>query len=224
MPDVGQIELTAVSFDAGRTTVECARPTALSAPAPTPDEVEAQHWVAQAAAGNREAFDAIVEVFQDRLYRFLLRMTRNTEDAEDLAQDTFIKAFLALRRGIVPNLLSPWLFTIARRTALNHLRGRHPLEPLDEAAAEVSTDCPASDVSVRDDGEQLWRLARRLPAQHYEILWLRYSEGFSIAEVARITRSTQIGVKVILHRARKKLASWINQENRATRPPLPSRP
>lgn len=220
MPSVGHIELTDAGFDAGRATVECARPVVSTEAVPCPDDAQARHWVARASAGDRDAFGSIVEAFQDRLYRFLLRMTRNAEDAEDLAQDTFIKAFLALRRGTVPHQLSPWLFTIARHTALNHLRSLRPSDPLEEAAAELATEGPTDSPSARDDGEQLWRLARRLSARHYEILWLRYGEGFSVAEVAQITGATQIGIKVVLHRARKKLAVWINRENRTVRPPI----
>ncbi|MBK9137705.1 MAG: sigma-70 family RNA polymerase sigma factor [Verrucomicrobia bacterium] len=212
MPHAGPIALTAPDFDSERRDATAGRSEVRSESGPRED-LRWREWAARAAGGDRQAFGALVEAWQERLYRFLLRMTRHPQDAEDLAQDTFIKAYLALRRGPVPDSFSAWLFTIARRTALNHRRDQRPWEPLDSAATEAAEDNPAVAEGLRDSGDYVWRLARRLPPRHFEALWLRYAEGFSVAEIARITGATQIGVKVILHRARRTLATWLKKED-----------
>jgi RNA polymerase sigma-70 factor (ECF subfamily) len=209
MDHAGPIALSTSALDPGQAAFDAVRPVAGSEAAASGDP-RFRAWAEQAANGDSEAFGALVEACQDRLHRFLLRMTHNATDAEDLAQDTLIKAYVALRRGPVPESFFAWLFTIARRTASNHRRDQRPWEPLDEAAAETAADDPAAAA-----GGQIWRLARRLPPRQYETLWLRYGEGFSVAEVARITGATQIGTKVMLHRARRKLAGWLTRENRA---------
>ena len=65
---------------------------------------------------------------------------------------------------------------------------------------------PADLLAGKDDADALWRLARTLKPRHWEVLWFRYGEGFSVAETARAMRTNEIHVKVLLHRARARLA------------------
>lgn len=158
--------------------------------------------------GEDEAFAQLVEQCTDRLFNFLLKFTGNSHDAEDLAQETFLKVHRSLARFDPARSFLPWLFTIARRTALNHLRARRPTDPLPDEFAETTAaaENPSTALAASDDHAMLWRLARsRLKPRQYEALWLCYGEGFNVAEVAAVLRANSIYTKVLLHRARRAL-------------------
>lgn len=177
-----------------------------STPAPPSESALIAGLVSQCVAGDEQAFARLVETCAGRLFNFLLRFAGNAHDAEDLAQETFLKAYRNLGRFDHTRPFLPWLFTIARRTALNHLRGVRPMEELpDELAAGESGPGTLDALAARDDSDRLWRLARRLKPRQYEALWLRYGEGLELTEVAAVMRSNTLYVRVLLHRARRAL-------------------
>ena len=156
--------------------------------------------------GDDDAFALLVGQCTDRLFNFLLKFTGNPHDAEDLAQETFLKVHRSLDRYDPARSFLPWLFTIARRTALNHLRARRPTDPLpDEFAETAAAENPSTALAASDDHATLWRLARKLKPRQYEALWLCYGEGFNVAEIAAVLRTNSIYTKVLLHRARRAL-------------------
>jgi RNA polymerase sigma-70 factor (ECF subfamily) len=148
--------------------------------------------------------DRLIEDQGQRILNYLLQMTGNRHDAEDLTQDTFVKAFKSAQRGQRPANLTAWLLTIARRTALNHFRAARPTENLSADVPFDSAD-PALVAAQTDDHAQLWAVARRLKRICFEALWLRYAEGLSVAETARVLGRHPIHVRVLLHRARMDL-------------------
>src|SRR5687767_13583717 len=109
------------------------------AAAPCPDEAA---LVRAAAAGDGRAFEQLVHAHHRRVFNFLNRMTRNQHDAEDLTQQTFIKAYHHLGSFDCARPLVNWLLTIARRNALNHFRDTKKWEapPADFVSAEPSPD------------------------------------------------------------------------------------
>ena len=178
-------------------------PASSSAP---PEAAQITALVAACLAGDEDAFARIVRACTDRLFNFLLRFARNPHDAEDLVQETLLKAYRNLGRFDLSRPFLPWLFTIARRTALNHLRGLRPTEELsEELVAGESGAGTIETLAARDDSDRLWRLARRLKPRQYEALWLRYGEGLEVPEVAAVLRTNALYVKVLLHRARRAL-------------------
>lgn len=167
--------------------------------------------VQRAQGGEVEAFAGVLEQFEQRVFHFVLRMLRNAHDAEDVTQDTFVKAWRHLASFRPQNSFSTWLFTIARRTALNHLRARRPTEELGEHD-QVMPENPRDAATDREYAESIWNLARRLKPDQYEVLWLCYGEGFSVNEIARIMNTNSLRVRVLLHRARKRLAEWLTAQ------------
>jgi RNA polymerase sigma-70 factor (ECF subfamily) len=161
-------------------------------------------WLAEWRAGDRDAFTKIVERYHTRLYHYLSHLCGNPSDAEDLLQDTFIKAFRALDRfdGRCP--LGVWLFTIAKHTALNHLRAnwRNSGEEVPEGSYEFT---PAMASDEADERQALWTAARQLKPAQFEALWLRYGQGFNIEEIAGIMKTNRLRVRVLLHRGRSAL-------------------
>jgi RNA polymerase sigma-70 factor (ECF subfamily) len=166
--------------------------------------------VRRSRGGSTEAFGELVELYQDRIFNYLCGLCGNPHDAEDVAQETFVKAFRAMRRFDSSGSFTSWLFVIARRTALNHFRAhrRFSAEPVPE---EVDGRDPARLLEQAEAQQSVWAIARRLKPDQYEALWLRYGEGFSIAEAARIMKTNQIRVRVLVHRARAQLGKLLDR-------------
>ena len=161
--------------------------------------------VLAASGGDASAFERLVHLHHRRVLNFVLQMTRQRQDAEDLTQQTFVKAFQHIHRVDATRPIINWLLTIARRTALNHFRSAKKWEfmPSDLASAEPS---PARQLEHQEQSDNLWARARRVLTQReFEVLWLRVAEEMSTEETARIAGLTQIHVKVLVHRARQKL-------------------
>jgi RNA polymerase sigma-70 factor (ECF subfamily) len=161
--------------------------------------------VRAAAAGDARAFEQLVQAHSRRVYGFLLQLTRNSHDADDLTQQTFLKAYRHLDSFDCARPMINWLLTIARRTALNHFRDTRRWEPASEDIAS-SAPSPVHLLEQAERTENLWARARRLlSAREFEVMWLRFGEEMSTEETARITGLTRIHVKVIVHRARQRL-------------------
>lgn len=168
-------------------------------------ELSPEELARLSAQGSVASFDQIVLRFQSQIFNFLRLFTRQRQDAEDLTQETFCKAWRSLHRYNSSLSFAPWLFAIARHTAASHFRSAKQFCELPPDAGVVEEN-PATLLATKDDSDALWRLARTLKLRQWEVLWFRYGEGFSVAETARAMRITEIHVKVLLHRARAGLA------------------
>ena len=158
-----------------------------------------------AAAGDATSFEQIVQLHSSRVFSFVYQMTRHRQDAEDLVQQTFIKAHKNLHRFDGTRPIINWLLTIARRSTLNHFRSSKRWEEMPESAAS-NEPSPASTAEHCEEKENLWTEARRLLSQReFEVLWLRFGEDRSVEETARISGLTQTHVKVIVFRAKQQL-------------------
>ena len=168
-------------------------------------DAEERLWLAEARQGNSEAFGQIVQRYQSRLLSYVAQMSGNLNDAEDLVQDSFVKAHRALDRFDGRCSFGAWLFTIAKNHTLNHLRGnwRNSGEEVPETIEERT---PADSLDETDHRRQLWEAAKQLKPAQFEALWLRYGEGFNIEEVSRIMKTNRLRVRVLLHRGRHALA------------------
>jgi RNA polymerase sigma-70 factor (ECF subfamily) len=132
-------------------------------------------------------------------------MTRHHQDAEDLTQQTFVRAFHHLDRFDTRRPLINWLLTIARNAALNHFRSAKRWEEIPEETPAAGPT-PASAAEERDQTANLWDRARAiLSRRQFEVLWLRFGEGLSTGETAQLVGLTQTHVKVLIFRARKSL-------------------
>jgi RNA polymerase sigma-70 factor (ECF subfamily) len=169
------------------------------APAPEADLVRL------ALVGDADAAREIVRSHHQRIFNFVHQLTRHRQDAEDIAQETFVKAFRGLHRFDTNRPLANWLLTIARRTALNHFRSARKWELLpDDTPAQQSS--PDRDAEQHDQVDDIWDRARRLLSRReFEVLWLRFGEDLSVEETARTAGLTRTHVKVLVFRARQRL-------------------
>jgi RNA polymerase sigma-70 factor, ECF subfamily len=156
-------------------------------------------------AGDSQSFAEIVRLYHGRVYGFLYQMMRHRHDAEDMTQQTFIKAYRNLGRFDARKPLINWLLTIARHGAINHFRDtkRWSEMPKDVISDERS---PAVAAEHRERAENLWDRARAvLSPREFEVLWLRFGEELSTEETAQVVGLTQTHVKVLVFRARRAL-------------------
>jgi RNA polymerase sigma factor (sigma-70 family) len=164
-------------------------------------------------AGCADSFEELVSRFETQIFNFLRQFTRNVHDAEDLTQETFVKAYRNLPRYKPTLGFAPWLFTIARRTAASHFRALRQFEEL-PPEKEGSEETPATALEQKDETSLLWKVVRSLKARQAEAIWLRYAEGFSVEEIARIMQTNRVYVKVLLHRARTNLSKVLSARRR----------
>lgn len=151
---------------------------------------------------TREVFISHVEREQDALRGFLLALCcGKRDDADDLAQDALVKAYLSLAGYQNKGKFRSWLFKIAYNTFLNHKASCRTMESIDEARSLIGG--PAADSSF--EHQDLYLALRTLPPKERSTITLFYLNGYSIKEIAAITDASQDAVKQQLSRGRDKL-------------------
>lgn len=167
-----------------------------------------------AAAGSSSAFATLIERYEARVYRFVRRFGLTMSDAEDATQETFVHAWSSLSRYDHSRRFSAWLFTIAARRASSAARARHArsslLARLRASPESLHADEPR--LCSAGEGETIWQLAHRLLGSEASgALWLRYVEGLSPQEIARVLGKSAGSVRVTLHRARRSLQAAMGE-------------
>ncbi len=164
--------------------------------------------VARARAGDTAAFAALVRRHQDRVFGFILRMLDARDEAMELTQDVFVKAWQALPGWRPEARFSTWLLQIARNAALDQLRHRRVVQfaPLDDGM-DVADTAPGPEARYASRQRQalLENALQQIAAEHREILLLREIEDLSYAELAAVLGIAEGTVKSRLARARAAL-------------------
>ena len=164
--------------------------------------------VARARAGDTAAFAALVRRHQDRVFGFILRMLDARDEAMELTQDVFLKAWQALPGWRPEARFSTWLLQIARNAALDQLRRRRVVQfaPLDDGM-DVADTAPGPEARYASRQRQalLENALQQIAAEHREILLLREVEDLSYGELAAVLGIAEGTVKSRLARARAAL-------------------
>ncbi|MDH3254473.1 MAG: sigma-70 family RNA polymerase sigma factor [Acidobacteriota bacterium] len=181
--------------------------------------------VRAALAGSESACAEIVRRYQRPVFSIVVRMVRDRGIAEDLTQETFIKAFRALHTFDQEKKLSSWLFSIAHNTTIDHLRRKTlPTVPLETADGELDplSSVPAAAAETPERvamGRDLRRVFEEelqcLRPEYAEILVLRFQENLAYEEIAEITGLPMGTVKTHLFRARRALAERLARRGMA---------
>jgi RNA polymerase sigma-70 factor (ECF subfamily) len=166
--------------------------------------VEDADLIRQAARGSVEAFNLLVSRWEKRVYNYLLRITANREDALDLTQDVFLKAYQNLRKLDDPGRFAPWLYRIAHNEAYSMFRKRRPEADVDEIEPEgIETGITVGGNSVFPIELNLAvasALGRLSPDQR-EAVVLKIYQGFKFEEMAEILACPVSTVKSRLYTA-----------------------
>lgn len=174
-------------------------------------ETDVALLVQEARKGCSNSFADLTQRYSSRLFHFVLSMGLPRPDAEDIVQDTLLKAYENLEQYDPQYSFSTWLFTIGRRLAINHLRDRRKTMPLTAFAIAGAAAKPDYE---RDEIDGIWRSAAQwLDDREYTVLWLRYGEELPIRGIAEQMGLSEQNTRVILHRARACLAEKLKETN-----------
>jgi RNA polymerase sigma-70 factor, ECF subfamily len=167
--------------------------------------------VRRTTLGELSAFEQLVDRHRPVVVRVAARIV-GSDDAEDVSQDAFLRAFHRVDRFRGDAPFRSWLLRIAHNAALDHMRRRHA-EPVDPETLDTSEESPsrrpAEQLEMRERIERLERKLHGLSPQHRVVLVLRDAEGLSYEEIADITDSPLGSVKGRLHRARQEFVEML---------------
>jgi len=180
--------------------------------------IDEEQWIAAAVDGDRTAFGHLVETYQNRVYNLAYRMLGNGPEAEDAAQEAFIRAYRHLDTYDPKRPFSTWLFSIASHYCIDQLRKRRiDWLPLEEEIAEpvrlasASPD-PETVVTGRDREAWVQELMGTLSPTDRAAMTLHYWYDCSYDEIADVLDLTMSAVKSRLYRARRALAEQMEGE------------
>lgn len=180
-------------------------------------ENEELHIISSILAGKTERFAYFLDKYGQQVFNLIVRMTNSPEDAEELTQDSFMKAFEHLSSFNGNSSFSTWIYRIAYNTTLSALRKKtNEVLSFDERLWNTVSDTEADEALNSEDEEQIQRLQEaisRLSPDEQALVSLFYEEDRPIAEIGYILHLTESNVKVKLHRIRKKLYLLMKQED-----------
>lgn len=166
--------------------------------------------------GDQQAFETIVSFYQNRIYYHCYRMTGNTYEAEDLAQETFVRAFVNIKSFDSKRKFSTWLYRIATNVTIDRLRKRKPdffLEQTVEGTENLNMysqipseqDIPEEEVERLDLQEQIQKHILSLSPIYRSVVILRYIDELSLNEISNVLDIPLGTVKTRLYRGREAL-------------------
>ncbi|GHT74703.1 DNA-directed RNA polymerase sigma-70 factor [Bacteroidia bacterium] len=171
-------------------------------------------YIRQVKTGNFRAFSGIVQTYQPMVLAIIRKMVESREDAEDIAQEVFIKVFKSLAQFREEAEFSTWLYRIAYNTTLSELRKRKLSFVSIDEVFPIENETVSDDLEAVDTEKKLHYLdtaLKQLPPDEIFLITLYYLEEQPIEAISQISQLTVSNVKVKLHRIRKKLALEINK-------------
>jgi RNA polymerase sigma-70 factor (ECF subfamily) len=163
--------------------------------------------VRQSLAGETEAFGLLVQRYQHVMYTVALRMVGNPEDARDITQDAFLKAYRQLATFDPNYRFFSWLYRIVINECLNMIRARHPQEPLDLTVTAAGN--PFESVLARQRFDQIEAAMLQLPPDYRSVVVLRHFAEQSYAEISAVLEIPEKTVKSRLYSARQLLGEML---------------
>ena len=180
----------------------------------TLSEQEVESLVELARNGNTEAFGRIYDFFADRIYRHIYYRTGKVEDAQDLTQEVFAKAWQVLpkyKKTATP--LLGWLFTISHNRIIDYYRTKK-----DHAYLDSEMEIPAGGISPEEYTEsrftqqQIRRAILQLPEDQQQVIMMTFIEGYGYTETAAALNKSEGNIRVMVHRALKKMQEILIRE------------
>lgn len=181
---------------------------------------DAQGWVAGALAGDREAVTEMVNAYQNAVFNLCYRLLGDAGEAEDVAQETFMRMYTRLRTYDASRPFKTWLLAIATHACIDRLRQRRltwlsidePLPAADTLALHDRALGPEEALARKEEQQYLQGMLARLAPGDRSVLVLRYWYDLSYEEIGEITGASVSSVKSRLFRARRELAGALAPE------------
>ncbi|MFC4765901.1 RNA polymerase sigma factor SigW [Effusibacillus consociatus] len=176
--------------------------------------------VKRAQKGDRMAFAELVELYKDKLYNLCYRLMGNSHDAEEVAQEAFLRAYANLKRFDSRHKFATWLFRIATNCCIDRLRKRKASYSLDaplddEDGGDMYGILPSKDpmleerVLTRESRLELQAAIEQLPPSYRAVIVLKYIEELSMQEISDVLSVPVSTVKTRLHRGREALRTYM---------------
>jgi RNA polymerase sigma factor (sigma-70 family) len=174
------------------------------------------HYISQVIAGNTASFAALIDRHKDLVYTIAMNITRNREDAEEVAQDAFLKAFQKLAGFRKESSFQTWLYRIVYNEAISRIR-KNKVKLLDleeEITGNIPEEELEEDIAGLDGQEQKLVIAKildQLPEIDRVLVTLFYLDNQPVTEISAVTGLGESNVKVRLHRVRKRIYADLQQ-------------
>ncbi len=175
--------------------------------------------IARCLDGHRSAFDDLVSRHHRQIYNMVYRMLGSAEDAADVTQDTFLRAYTRLHTFRLGNSFLAWVRAIASNLCVDHLRRRRSsivslderLESGQQHADEAPGSSPAEQVLMAEDSRRVLAALQQLPERQRAVLVLRHIEGMKLNEIAETLRMPVGTVKTMLFRGRAAIRDIVGE-------------
>jgi len=167
-------------------------------------------WIKETLNGKVDSFGHIVNKYKNFCFNLAFQILKQRELAEDITQDSFIKAFESLNNYKAEAKFSSWLYTIVYRQSLNGLRNIKKNYEILIPNYEVSIE---HNIELEEKKKKIRRLLNSLKSEEAVVLTLFYLEELSIKEIQQITAQSESNIKIHLHRGRKNLFKLFIENN-----------
>ncbi|MFZ3590288.1 RNA polymerase sigma factor SigW [Bacillus sp. DJP31] len=178
--------------------------------------------IKQVKNGDQNAFSEIVELYKDKVYQLCYRMLGNSHEAEDIAQEAFIRAYINIESFHIDKKFSTWLYRIATNLAIDRIRKKKPDYYLDAEVtgtegltmySQVAADVPLPEEEVESlelqQSVQIQIL--RLPEKYRAVIVLKYIEELSLKEISEVLGLPISTIKTRIHRGREALRKQLRE-------------
>ena len=162
--------------------------------------------------GNQQAFAQLYDTYKEKIYRFIYFRVSDEERAEDLANDVFMRIFDYIQKGNTIENFRAFLYQIARNLIIDFYRTRdHEALPIDEFIEEniPEKEDLEEKIDIKLDIEKIKESVKKLPDPYQEVIVLRFIEGMSFKEIARLISTTEDNARQRAHRGIKKLKKML---------------
>ena len=175
-----------------------------------------KYYIDRLKSGDRESFTWVVDSYKDMVYTICLRMLTNEADAEEAAQEIFIKAFRSIQAFQEKSKFSTWLYRISYNHCISVIRSRVKVIDLVEEVPDNEVNEESinglNDLVKKERAEHVRNAIEALAETDAVLITLFYYEELSLDEITEATGLSSNNVRIKLHRARKKLYDVINRQ------------
>ena len=175
-----------------------------------------QLYINKVINGDTNAFSYLVDNYKNMVYSLALKMTKNREEAEEVSQDTFIKAYKNLSKFKGDSKFSTWLYRIAYHACLDTIKknkNHNQSFEINEITFNQikSVETILEGIERKERAKIIDECLLKLPEEERSIIWMFYYDELSLKEIIEVTSLSEANIKVKLHRARKKMLTIVEE-------------
>ncbi|ARV14940.1 RNA polymerase sigma factor [Polaribacter sp. SA4-12] len=175
-----------------------------------------QLYITKVINGDANAFTYLVDTYKNMVFSLAFKMTKNREEAEEISQDSFIKAYKNLKNFKGDSKFSTWMYRIVYHASLDAIKknknNNNTLEINEITFNQIkSVDNILEGIERKERSKIMNDCLLKLPEDERSIIWMFYYDELSLKEIIEVTQFSEANIKVKLHRARKKLLAIVEE-------------